>query len=66
MPADVWRLRGLQELRLGDNLLSRLPAEIGQLSRLHRLDLASNLLLSLPAEIGQLSTACSGLFWRAL
>jgi len=54
LPATIFALRELEELRLNDNNLTELPAGIGALQNLKILDLEGNDLHSLPHTMGAL------------
>lgn len=53
-PADILKLKYLQELDLSKNKLDSIPDEIGELKNLQILDISSNKLESLPDSIGKL------------
>jgi internalin A len=54
LPRDVWSLKSLRRLLLGDNELTQLPVSIGKLQNLQELVVRGNLLRELPDAIGRL------------
>jgi Leucine-rich repeat (LRR) protein len=56
VPAEIVRLKNLQELNLSKNKLKALPPHIGQLTSLVTLKASNNDLTSLPPEIGGLQS----------
>ncbi|XP_059472921.1 protein phosphatase PHLPP-like protein isoform X2 [Neocloeon triangulifer] len=51
LPNDIWRLKGLQEMRLDRNALRELPDGLVQLHDLHTLSAAQNRITTLPAGL---------------
>lgn len=55
MPEEVWKMKSLTGLHMGNNRL-RIPPSIQNLSSLRELNLAANMLTTLPKEIGRLQS----------
>jgi internalin A len=54
LPDQLWQLRSLKRLRLGDNRLREIPDEIAELSNLEWLDLYDNELEEIPNAVTRL------------
>ncbi len=54
-PADILKLKNLNELDMSRNKLVKIPAEISQLSQLQVINLSNNNLTGIPPEIGKLT-----------
>ena len=59
VPEEVFKLKNLKILNLGNNNLANVPESIGSLSNLISLDLKENRLIDLPESIGNLSNLTS-------
>lgn len=54
LPAELWRLSGLEELNVGKNRITCIPPEIARLSQLRELYLYDNQIEHLPSQVGDL------------
>ncbi|WP_372365761.1 leucine-rich repeat-containing protein kinase family protein [Candidatus Uabimicrobium sp. HlEnr_7] len=54
IPKEIFKLRNLSSLSLGNNSIEKASKGIGELHKLQKLELGSNRITSLPEEIGQL------------